>query len=155
MGKTYLVSDPAYFSVAPDGLKYAQIGAEAMGYRNAIFTMGDDGENAPAVVMLYLPPGAVLPRHAHDCHRLEVVVQGSMQAEDGLWLKPGDIRTSEPGEAYGPHTAGPTGVLSVEIFSSTTGVDAHFDSDLPEAHTDNLKRAQAAVEAWMRGQAPK
>lgn len=153
MGKTYLASDPEYFSVAPESLKYAQIGAEAMGYRNAIFRMGaDDAENPPAVVMLYLPPGGVLPRHAHDCYRIEVVVQGSMQAEDGLWLRPGDVKTSEPGEAYGPHSAGPAGVLSVEIFSSTAGVDAVFPPDLPEAHIENLKRAEVVVGAWMEKQ---
>ena len=33
MGKTYLASDPNYFSTAPESPKYAQIGAEAMGYR--------------------------------------------------------------------------------------------------------------------------
>jgi hypothetical protein len=155
MGKTYLASDPTYFSTAPPALKYAQIGAEAMGYRNAIFRMGsDDAEDAPAVVMLYLPPGAVLPRHAHDCHRIEVVVQGAMLTEDGQWLNPGDVRTSEPGEAYGPHTAGPRGVLSVEVFSNGGGVDAAFPTDLPPEHQENLARAGAAVRAWLQAKKP-
>ena len=149
---SYAANDPAYFSISPADLKYAQIGAEAMGYRNAIFRMGpDDDKDAPAVVMLYLPPGGVLPRHSHACYRLEVVVQGSMQAEDGAWLHPGDVRTSAPGEPYGPHTAGPQGVLSVEVFSSGVGVDASFADDLPADHQASLARAAVAVEAWMKG----
>lgn len=151
MGKTYLSNDPGYFSVAPEDLEYARVGAEAMGYRSAIFKVGaDEAENPPAVVMLYLPPGAVLPRHAHDCYRLEVVVQGSMQTEDGMWLESGDVRTSDPGEAYGPHTAGPTGVLSVEIFSHTAGMDAEFAPDLPPEHVEILARARAATQALAR-----
>ena len=149
---SYQTSDPAYFSVSPDDLKYAQIGAEVMGYRNAIFRMGpEENKDAPAVVMLYLPPGAVLPRHAHECYRLEVVVQGSMLAEDGVWLHPGDVRTSAPGEMYGPHTAGAQGALSVEVFSSGAGVDASFAPNLPPEHQANLARAAVAVEAWMKG----
>lgn len=152
---SYPASDPAYFSNSPEDLKYAQIGGEAMGYRNAIFRMGPDGsKDAPAVVMLYLPPGAVLPRHAHDCYRLEVVVQGSMLTEDGACLHPGDVRTSAPGEMYGPHTAGPQGVLSVEVFSSGAGVDARFAADLPPEQQANLARAGVAVEAWMKGRKP-
>lgn len=151
----YPASDPAYFSIAPEDLKYAQIGGEAMGYRNAIFRMGPDGsKDAPAVVMLYLPPGAVLPRHAHACYRLEVVVQGSMLAEDGVWVHPGDVRTSAPGEMYGPHTAGPQGVLSVEVFSSCAGVDATFADNLPAAHQAGLERAAVAVAAWMKERMP-
>jgi len=151
MGNTYLAKDPTYFTLSPQALKYAQVGAEAMGYRNAILRMGsDDVKDAPVVVMLYMPPGAVLPRHAHECHRVEVIVRGSMLTEDGMWLNPGDVRTSAPGEAYGPHTAGPLGVLSAEIFSNTAGVDGVFPADLPREHQENLARAGVAVNAWMQ-----
>jgi len=142
MGETYRAFDPGYFSVAPADLKYAQTGAEGMGLRNAIFRLGGDLREAPVVVMLYMPPQGVLPRHAHACHRMEVVVQGSMLTEDGLWLTPGDVRLSAPGEFYGPHTAGPAGVLSVEIFSAGGGVDAAFPSDLPAAHLALLEKAR-------------
>lgn len=145
MGETYRAWDAGYFSVAPDDLKYAQTGAEGMGLRNAIFRLGDASPEAPVVVMLYMPPEAVLPRHAHACHRMEVVVQGSMLTEDGLWLTPGDVRLSAPGEFYGPHTAGPAGVLSVEIFSAGSGVDAAFPSDLPAAHAALLEKARGHV----------
>ncbi|MGE0384503.1 MAG: hypothetical protein AB7Q97_07195 [Gammaproteobacteria bacterium] len=151
MGQAFKSDDPNYFSTAPAELMYARIGGEAMGYRNAVFRMGDDAaENPPTVVMLYLPPGAVLPRHAHDCHRLEVIVLGSMLAEDGTWLHPGDVRTSAPGEFYGPHIAGPLGVLSVEVFSAASGVDASFPDDLPPEHRELLARAAAAVDAFHR-----
>src|SRR5205085_11291551 len=65
MGETYRASDSGYFSVAPEDLKYAQTGAEGMGLRNAIFRLGEVSPAAPVVVMLYMPPNAVLPRHAH------------------------------------------------------------------------------------------
>ena len=150
---TALSSDaPDFFSIAPESLKYAQVGAEALGMRNAIFKLGDtDDATAPVVVMLSLPPDGLLSRHRHDCHRFEVVIRGSMMDEHGTWLHPGDIRISAPGEFYGPHRAGPDGVLSAEIFSAASGVDAAFPDDLPESERQALAHAGAAVAAWMQG----
>jgi anti-sigma factor ChrR (cupin superfamily) len=88
-----------------------------------IFVLDDDRESwdAPAVVMLEMPPNYVLFRHAHICHRFEVVVKGTLEA-DGRTLRPGDVMTARPGEMYGPHTAGPEGCTTAEVFASLEGV---------------------------------
>lgn len=88
-----------------------------------LFVLGDDPEaaNSPAVVLLEMPSGYVLFRHAHICHRFEVVVKGSLEA-NGRTLGPGDVMTARPGEWYGPHVAGPDGCTSVEVFGTLDGV---------------------------------
>jgi anti-sigma factor ChrR (cupin superfamily) len=85
------------------------------------FNMSEDTEDAesPLVMLLQLEPGFVLRRHAHDCHRVEIVVSGSLVLEDGQVLGPGDVSVTSPRVFYGPHTAGPEGCLSVEIFSAS------------------------------------
>ena len=47
-----------------------------------LFVLSDDQQalDAPAVVVLEMPPNYVLFRHAHVCHRFEVVVKGSLEA---------------------------------------------------------------------------
>ena len=87
-----------------------------------LFVLGkDDDPRSPAAVVLDMPAGYVLFRHAHLCHRFEVVVKGSLEA-DGRMLGPGDVMTAGPGEWYGPHTAGPEGCTSVEVFGTLEGV---------------------------------
>ena len=88
-----------------------------------LFVLDDDQEawQSPAVVVLEMPPDYVLFRHAHVCHRFEVVVKGSMEA-DGRTLVAGDVMTARPGELYGPHVAGPDGCTTVEVFGSLEGV---------------------------------
>jgi len=85
--------------------------------------LGDDPDapDAPAVVMLDMPPGYVLFRHAHICHRFEVVVKGSMRAGERT-LGPGDVMVAAPGEWYGPHVAGPEGCTTAEVFGTLDGV---------------------------------
>ena len=88
-----------------------------------IYVLDDDPEapEAPAVVMLDMPPGYVLFRHAHICHRFEVVVKGSLRAGDRT-LVPGDVMVANPGEFYGPHVAGPEGCTTAEVFGNLEGV---------------------------------
>jgi len=88
-----------------------------------IYVLDDDSEapDAPTVVMLDMPPGYVLFRHAHICHRFEVVVKGSMRAGDRT-LVPGDVMVAQPGEFYGPHVAGPEGCTTAEVFGTLEGV---------------------------------
>lgn len=80
-----------------------------------------DDQAAPVASILKIAPNEVLPRHAHDCHRVEIVLEGSLATSAGDVLTPGDIMVSARGEFYGPHTAGPDGCLSVEIFSAQRG----------------------------------
>ena len=87
-----------------------------------VFVLADDEAwDAPAAVILEMPPGYVLFRHGHICHRFEVVIKGSLQAS-GKMLGPGDVMTARPGEMYGPHTAGPEGCTTVEVFGTLEGV---------------------------------
>ena len=88
-----------------------------------VFVLADDpaDANAPAVVLLKMPPGYRLFRHAHICHRFEVVVTGTLEA-NGRTLRPGDVMTARPGELYGPHVAGPDGCTTAEVFGSLEGV---------------------------------
>jgi hypothetical protein len=75
-----------------------------------IFVLGDDPESSdsPAVVMLEMPPNYVLFRHAHICHRFEVVVKGSLEA-GGRILRPGDVMTA-PGRDVRPAHHRPGGM---------------------------------------------
>src|SRR3974390_1847428 len=88
-----------------------------------LHVLADDqaSSDAPAVVVLDMPPGYVLFRHAHVCHRFEIVVKGSLRAGDRT-LVPGDVMTAAPGEGYGPHVAGPGGVTPAEVFPPLGGV---------------------------------
>lgn len=88
-----------------------------------VFVLDDQAQawGSPAVVVLEMPPNYVLFRHAHVCHRFEVVLAGSLEAA-GRILRPGDVMTARPGEMYGPHTAGPEGCTTVEVFGSLEGV---------------------------------
>jgi hypothetical protein len=88
-----------------------------------VYVLSDDAQDrdAPAVVVLKMPPGYRLFRHAHICHRFEIVVAGTLEA-DGRTLRPGDVMTARPGEPYGPHVAGPDGCTTAEVFGSLDGV---------------------------------
>jgi quercetin dioxygenase-like cupin family protein len=99
------------------------------GLRNGFFALGDaTDEKTAGIVMLQLEPGHVLERHAHDCFRFEVVVAGTLYAGDKV-LGPGDVMIAMPGEHYGPHTAGPEGVTTCEVFSSfSTSFQPLFES---------------------------
>ena len=86
------------------------------------------------------PAGFVLARHAHDCFRFEVVVQGTLDVGERI-LKAGDVMLTEPGVAYGPHVAGPEGCTTFEFFtnyrsSHTTlidGADGLVECDITTA----------------------
>jgi hypothetical protein len=149
-----LDEDPEFFKVGPPSAEWLRAGVEAVGSRIANFIMDDDVENkdAPVASLLWLPPNDVLPRHAHDCHRVEVLVRGSLTV-DGQILHPGDVSVSLPNEFYGPHIAGPTGSLSVEIFSKATGLLPEMEQDPDEESRKMLEKFGAGVEAFQRQQA--
>ena len=78
--------------------------------------------SAPAAFMLKMPPGYRLFRHGHRCERFEVVVQGTLDVGDGRTAVAGDVFTAPAGTLYGPHTAGPDGCTTIEIFSALEGM---------------------------------
>ena len=126
------------------------VGSAATGVRLAHFVMSHDKDDMDAALasMFYMPPGFELPNHEHDCFRVEVVVQGSLRVGDKV-LHPGDVSVSAPGESYGPHIAGPTGCLTMEVFSRQSAL-------APTLHVENWTdtaleagaKYQAAVAAW-------
>jgi hypothetical protein len=115
MGQEFINAEDVWLC-APDALKGLLDGSP--GLRNGFFALGDaDDPATPGIVMLQIAPGHVLERHAHDCFRFETVVTGSLYVGDRV-LRPGDVMIALPGEHYGPHTAGPEGVTTCEVFSS-------------------------------------
>ncbi len=118
---TFRQADPTFWSSEPDFLRPLQALCEPYGLQIRHFVMGDPDESStPTAAVLKMPAGYVLPRHAHPCERLEVIIAGSLQVGDAV-LVPGDVMATPAGEMYGPHTAGPEGCTTVEIFSSITG----------------------------------
>ena len=87
------------------------------GIRNAYFVMGKKEDDAPTVMIMDLPPGAVIRHHFHDCERVEVVIRGEIRVGDKIF-RPGDVMTASLREAYGPNVAGPNGATTAEIFSN-------------------------------------
>jgi hypothetical protein len=113
---------PGFWELGPDVLQVVRKAAAPFELRLSFFALGDPDDPATAVAnMLEMPPNFVLPRHAHDCERLEIVVRGTLEV-DGEILRPGDISIARPMEMYGPHVAGPEGCVTLEFFSSMKGV---------------------------------
>jgi hypothetical protein len=113
---------PGFWSLGPEVLEVVREAAAPFELRLSFFALGDPDDPGTAVAnMLEMPPNFVLPRHAHDCERLEMVVRGTLEV-DGEILRPGDISLARPMEMYGPHVAGPEGCVTLEFFSSMQGV---------------------------------
>jgi hypothetical protein len=87
-------------------------------------------ETAPTALIFTMPPDATIPRHAHECERFEVILEGSLLVDD-MVLGPGDVMIARPGEAYGPHTAGPEGCRTLEVFGTLAGAHTMI-YDTPE-----------------------
>jgi hypothetical protein len=149
MPSLHFVDEPGFFEHGPQSIEWLRIGTEAVGSRIANFVLSDDQEDpdAPVASLLFLPPNYRLPRHAHACHRAEIIVRGSLRVGDRI-LHPGDVSISGPHEAYGPHIAGPTGSLSVEIFTKASAVQPEIEGEPDEHDLAELARFQAAVDAW-------
>ncbi len=113
------IDDPEFWKNCPKELESIARGMEGAGGGVAYFVMGDPRNNAPTVVALRMAPNWILPRHAHDCYRFEIVVQGTLDVGEKV-LKVGDVMVSEPNIFYGPHVAGPEGCTTFEIFSNHT-----------------------------------
>jgi anti-sigma factor ChrR (cupin superfamily) len=141
----YSYQDPDFFdAITSPALRWRKGAGPTTGTPMDIgsILLGDES-SAPKATLLQLPAGGVLPRHAHMCWRCEVVVHGSIEVADGRVLGPGDVMISPPGEMYGPHTAGPDGSLTVEIFSQADAAHRFADPDL-----------QARYDAWEAEHSP-
>lgn len=118
------IDDPEFWDNTPEVRRDSHERAASAGWQISMYPLGDDAadDDTPLAVLMYIPPGGVLPRHKHACHRVEVMVRGSLDIGDGRTMNVGDVHTSGPDQFYGPHTAGPEGSLTVEIFSAARGL---------------------------------
>jgi quercetin dioxygenase-like cupin family protein len=116
-------TEPGFWGRVPaEYLRPLVADSEKVGTPLSLFVMGDpDDPETPGFAVFSLKAGEVLPRHSHDCHRFEVITQGSMTAigpdEGNRELRVGDVMSAEPNQMYGPHVAGPEGFTVVEYFS--------------------------------------
>jgi anti-sigma factor ChrR (cupin superfamily) len=118
----YATTDPGFWGRFPEHLKYMDNAAKLMGVEGATFVLGDpNDETAPAMAVMKMPPNFVLSRHSHRAERVEVIVSGSLDVGDRV-LGPGDVMTAGYEEPYGKHVAGPEGCITVEIFSTLSGM---------------------------------
>jgi len=80
------MDDPQFWARCPKELEpVVRGGLTGLAY----FELGEKKDNPPTVVALRMGPGWVLPRHAHDCYRFEIVTHGTLDVGDRI-LKPGD-----------------------------------------------------------------
>jgi hypothetical protein len=125
----YSPRDAGFWEMEPDYLKSVQDACRPFDLNILHLVLGDpDLTSTPVAAVLEMPPGYVLPRHAHPVTRFEVVVKGTLDVGERV-LQPGDIMVSPADEFYGPHTAGPEGCTTVEVFASIAGTgNVMFDS---------------------------
>jgi mannose-6-phosphate isomerase-like protein (cupin superfamily) len=118
---------PGYWDRYPEHIKdMAGIMADAKLTPATMHVMGEPtDETAPTALIFTMPPHSVISRHAHECERFEVILEGSLLVEDAefgeMVLGPGDVMIARPGESYGPHTAGPDGCRTLEVFGTLAG----------------------------------
>lgn len=140
----------AFAAMTTKGFEYSRDLARQVNMDLGMIVMGDEADNPPAAVLLEIPAGGRLPRHAHAAHRVEVLVRGSIFTPDGKELRPGDVSVSGPGETYGPLIAGPEGCLTLEIFSKISGLPPMPDKDDEQAAVANEIAAISAQHAAKR-----
>ena len=112
--------------------------------------LSDDPTDDEAVLakVLWMPPGYRLFRHAHDCHRFEIVIKGSLDVGDGKTLRAGDVSVSGPGQFYGPHVAGPEGALTLEIFERQVAQYPDLEGEPQGEDAEMLARGEEAIEEF-------
>lgn len=150
----HFANEPGFFeNITPEHLQATRAIAQEFGIDLGSIVMSEDPTDgdAPAVMILRLPPGGRIDRHEHGCHRVEIVLHGSLQTADGQTLQPGDLAVTPPGSFYGPFIAGPQGSVTVEIFGKASGLtNIRYDEQDPESAArgaqilERLRSAEAA-----------
>lgn len=123
-------------AMTTQGFEFAREIAHDVGIDLGISLVGPRDDNPPVIMMLELPAGYVLSRHAHPTRRAEIVVKGSVILPDGRVLGPGDVTLTAAGELYGPITAGAEGSLTAEFFGDLSGIAPMPAEDNPKAARD-------------------
>jgi hypothetical protein len=110
------LSDPSFWTSPADLQRLVDRPTNSGAKLKYIPTNADDYD-APGAIILDMPSGYLLYRHAHECGRIEVVLRGSLDVGDRT-LHAGDVMTAGAYEMYGPHRAGPGGATTAEFFTS-------------------------------------
>jgi hypothetical protein len=122
-------------AMTTQGFEFSREIAHEVGIDLGVSLIGPREDNPPVIMMLELPAGYVLSRHAHPTRRAEIVVRGSVILPEGRVLRPGDVTLTAAGEFYGPITAGAEGCLTAEFFGDLSGI-------APVPAGDNSKAAR-------------
>jgi len=149
MQNSLSIGEKNFWGIIPDEFKRILGTDSVAGLNFSFFEMGERKDNPPVVAPLRMEPGYILPRHAHNCYRCEIIIQGSLDIGDKI-LRPGDIMLSEPRTLYGPHQAGPDGCTTIEIFSSLDAAHTNLiegeDGELIACDTWSADGAQKMME---------
>src|SRR3546814_1797718 len=89
------INDEEFWGHVPEDFKHIAGEGSMEGISISVYELGKAEDDAPVMTALHMAPGYRLPRHAHDCFRLEVIMQGSMDVGDGRILKTGAVRSEE------------------------------------------------------------
>lgn len=132
--------DPDYWQ-APGRFRPLLEKLRSFGIRASYFALGDtDNDSTPVAVIVEMPPGFVIMRHAHPCDRFEVIVRGTLESEDRI-LRPGDVMVSAAGELYGPKKAGEEGCTTIEVFATAPGVTKRIE-ERPDGSVETVDLEQ-------------
>jgi anti-sigma factor ChrR (cupin superfamily) len=116
----------------------------SLGLRVSYFALGDANDDAtPVAVIVEMPPGFVIMRHAHPCARFEAIVRGTLESEDRV-LRAGDVMVSAADEFYGPKTAGKDGCVTIEVFGAASGVTKRIEERDDGVVTVDLEQFEVA-----------
>lgn len=142
MTERYRYGDPGFWD-APTSPAMRELGAQARsigwGFLPMVLEDGDRTD-VPVVAVVEIPANSVLPRHRRPCERLIIMVSGTLEV-DGETLRTGDVERVPADTFEGPYTAGPDGVLMVEVFARHDHMDVEFED--PQAARDAMTRAAA------------
>ncbi len=123
----YAMDEDPEFWQAPKRFRAIFEKLRSLGIRASYFALGDaDNDATPVAVVVEMPPGFVIMRHAHPCARFETIVRGTLESEDRV-LRPGDVMVSAAGELYGPKKAGKDGCTTIEVFGTAPGVTKRIE----------------------------
>src|SRR3546814_11061658 len=82
----------AFAAMTTKAYEFSRNLAKEEGMDLGIVVLGDTATNPPAAVVLDMPPGCRLPRHAHNTPRLEIALRGSTITPDGEQLRTSEER---------------------------------------------------------------
>src|SRR3546814_12531894 len=72
------INDEEFWGHVPEDFKHIAGEGSMEGISISVYELGKAEDDAPVMTALHMAPGYRLTRHAHDCLRLEVSMQGSM-----------------------------------------------------------------------------